>query len=311
MSRLYPRQRRMGRVLVGLMLVLQLAACGSGSVAPIPTGAPPSGPAGSAAPSAAPSTEPAPALLLEVASEGGFINPSANIGALPIVVVDSDGRIYTPGNPASDATAPLVAPVDVRDVGADGAAAILDAIRAAGLDREGGGGGIVADTGSMVFTVVIDGNTIVSRFANGGAPGLPGGAGGPGAPGGDSSGAAAFDLLAQLTDPTKTWGSAAAPAVPYAPAGYRIYEAPGAPRAEPGGPSVPWPLPTGPADFGVPAVPDLGVPGLRSGIVIGDAAAALAPLLASASASATTVFVSSGQSFSLWVRPLFPDELGS
>ncbi len=305
MSKLYSRQPRTRRVLVGLMLVLQLAACGSGSVTPIPTGAPPSGPAESAAPSAAPSTEPAPALLLEVTSEGGFINPSAGIAALPIVVVDADGRIYTPAGPSADGSSPLVEPVDVRDVGSAGAAAILDAIRAAGLDREGGGGGGVADTGSAVFTVVIDGNTIVSRFANGGAPGLPGG---PGAPGGDGAGAAAFDLLAQLTDPTATWGSASAPAVPYAPAGYRIYDAPGAPRAEPGGPSIPWPLAAGPADFGVPAVPDLGVPGLRSGIVTGDAAAALAPLLASA--SATTAFVASGQPYSLWVRPLFPDELG-
>jgi hypothetical protein len=97
------------------MLVLQLAVCGSGSAAPIPTGAPLPGPAGSAAPSAARSTEPAPALLLEVASEGGFINPSANIGALPMVVVDSDGRgcgRCSPTSSAADRPRPSI--VDVK-----------------------------------------------------------------------------------------------------------------------------------------------------------------------------------------------------
>ena len=312
MSTLANHHVRVSVLIVGSLLCLQLAACGSGSASLTPTGVPPSAPAASpdpsAVPSAAPTSVPAPELLLEVTSEGGFINPSANIGALPLVVVDSDGRIYTPGSSATDGPAPLVAPVDVRDVGSDGVAAILDAIRAAGLDHEGSGGGVVADTGSAVFTVVINGNTIVSRFANVGAPGLPG-AGGPGVPGSDAPGAAAFDLLERLTDPTVTWGSTPASPVPYAPAGYRIYDAPVAPATEAGGPPVTWPLPADLAAFGTPAVPDLGVPGLRSGIVTGDAAATLAPVLASA--SATTAFISSGQAYSLWVRPLFPDELAS
>ncbi len=307
------QRARTSVLLVGSLICLQLAACGSGPASLIPTDLPSSWPesstAPSAAPSAAPTSVPAPELLLEVTSEGGFINPSASIGALPLVVVDSDGRIYTPADTRADGGTPLVPPISVRDVGSDGAATILDAIRAAGLDREGSGGGVVADTGSAVFTVVIDGNTIVSRFANGGAPGLPGGAGGPGAPGSDGPGAAAFDLLARLTDPTATWGSASAPPAPYVPAGYRIYDARVAPGTEDGGPSITWPLSTDLADFGTPAVPDLGVPGLRSGIVTGDAAATLAPLLAAA--SATTAVVSSGQAYSLWVRPLFPDELGS
>ncbi len=313
MSTLANHHVRVSVLIVGSLLCLQLAACGSGSASLTPTGVPPSAPENSqdssAAPSAAPTGVPAPELLLEVTSEGGFINPSANIGALPLVVVDSDGRIYTPGSSTAEGPAPLVAPVDVRDVGADGAAAILDAIRTAGLDREGSGGGVVADTGSAVFTVVIDGNTIVSRFANSGGPGLPGGAGGPGAPGSDGPGAAAFDLLGRLTDPTVSWGSAPASPVPYVPAGYRIYDAPVESATEDGGTPIPWPLPTDLASFGTPAVPDLGVPGLRSGIATGDAAATLTPVLASA--SVTTAFISSGQAYSLWVRPLFPDELAS
>ena len=152
---------------------------------------------------------PAPVgLLLEVTSEGGFINPSASIGALPRVVVETDGRIFTPAS-APDGSQPLVPPVEVRDTGPGGAAAILAAIRAAGLDTERSGG-MAADTGSTVFTAVIDGETIVSRFAAGG-PGGPGGpgvgarcarrAGAPAPPGAD-----AFALLARLTGPRRNLG---------------------------------------------------------------------------------------------------------
>jgi hypothetical protein len=297
-------------LLVGITLSAMVAACGSGASTPVPSAAPPSAsPAPSASPSAAPSGAPsAPALLLEVTSEGGFINPSANIAALPDVVVDSDGRIYTPGPMLGAAGSPLVPPVDVRDVGTSGAAAIVDAIRAAGLDHEGSDGGIVADTGSAVFTVVIDGNTIVNRFGRGGGgPGIPGGGGGTG---GDGPGAAAFDLLARLTDPSVAWGGTTAPVTTYDPVGFRVFDAPGTPAgAAAGDKPATWPLSTDLASFGTPAVPDLGVSGLRSAIVTGDAAAMLAPVLDAASAS--TAFVSGGQQYTLWVRPLFPDELGS
>jgi hypothetical protein len=305
------RTRTRRPLLVGATVSLLLAACGSAAPTPSPSGAPPSaGPGASDEPSAAPSTGPASALLLEVTSEGGFINPSAGIAALPDVVVDADGHIYTPAPSLGATGSPLVPPVDVRDVGPAGAGQILEAIRAAGLDHEGEGGGIVADTGSAVFTVVIDGTTIVSRFGRGGGgPGIPGGVGGPGESGGDAPGAAAFDLLARLTDPSVAWGGTVAPLAAYAPVGYRVFDAPGAPAdAAAGGTSVPWPLPTGLAEFGTPAVPDLGVNGLRSGILTGDAAATLAPVLDAATTA--TAFVSGDQPFTLWVRPLFPDELG-
>ena len=88
-------------------------------------------------------------------------------------LMDDDGRIYTPGAPAGE-TQPLVPPVDVRDVGATGAAAIRDAIATAGLDQEEpGGGGIAADTGTTVFTALVDGNMVVNRFVAAG-PGGPG-----------------------------------------------------------------------------------------------------------------------------------------
>jgi hypothetical protein len=66
-----------------------------------------------------------------VTSEGGFINPSANLNALPIVEVLSDGRILTVGPVDAIAPAPLLPTVQVRATGAAGAAAILAAIKEA------------------------------------------------------------------------------------------------------------------------------------------------------------------------------------
>ena len=302
------------RLVPAASLALLLAACGSPSSSPTFSPIPPAvSPGASADPSVSPSASPvagAPGLLLEVTSEGGFINPLATLSAVPTVVVDTDGRIYTPAVNATAAS--IVAPVEVRDVGPQGAARILDAIRAAGLDHERSGGGVAADTGSTVFTAVVDGSIAVSRFVRAGGgpggPGMPGGAGAPGASGGADDGAsAAFALLAQLTDPTVTWGAAAAPETGYTPVGYRVFEAP-AGAVDPAATTVAWPLDTDLAGFGAPAVPDLGATGLRSGVVAGADAAALAPVLATATPD--TAFTSGGRAYRRWVRPPFPDALG-
>ena len=128
-----------------------------------------------------PSSADAATLLLEVTTEGGFINPVATLSSVPSVVVDANGKIYTPGAATGDGT--LVAPVEVRDVGPAGAAAILAALRAAGLDHEEDGSGVAADTGTTVFTAVIDGEQVINRFVRSG-PGGPGQPGGPGGAGG-------------------------------------------------------------------------------------------------------------------------------
>ena len=179
-----------------LSSLVAVAACTGGTptaqpLAPSPT---PAGAGASATPaptapaSEVPSSGGPATLLFEVTTEGGFINPVATLSSVPAVVVDADGKIYTPGAAAGDGT--LVAPVEVRDVGPAGAAAILAAVRAAGLDREEAGSGIAADTGTTVFTAVIDGQQVVNRFVRSGAggPGQPGGAGGEGLGGGTSGG---------------------------------------------------------------------------------------------------------------------------
>jgi hypothetical protein len=323
------RSTHLAVVVAALAALATLAvACGGAPAAPTPvpsrTPIPPGGVTGSGSPSVPPSTPPSTAdpaaagLLLEVTSEGGFINPTASIGSLPRVVVDADGRIFVPAA-APDSSQPLVPPVEVRDTGPGGAAAILAAIRAAGLDTEGSGG-LAADTGSTIFTAVIDGETIVSRFASGGFGGAggPGGGGVPGGPGGGASsppdassppaapGADAFALLARLTDPAETWGAAAAPVTqPFTPDAYLVFVAPAGAAT---GDAAAWPLSTAPDTFGTPALADRGVAGLRSGAVTGADARTLAAGLATAQAGSPVA--SGGSAWSVWVRPVLPDETG-
>ena len=291
------------------VLATLIVACSASSGTPAPS-SPPSAlptastaPSPSTAPSSSPSQSPA-GLLLKVTSEGGFINPAATLAALPIVAVYSDGRIMTPGPVDAIYPGPLLTPIAVRDVGPSGAAAILAAIKQVGLDRPAPAApAIPGDSGTDVFTVVVDGKTTTSRFA-GAQPGHPGGPVGSG----DEERVAALALLDRLSDPDETWGAPAATETRYAPAGYRVYVAPGAPQADPQASQSPvaWPLSTPLSGFGTPAVPDRGIAGLRQGVVLGADAATLGPILERA--STLTAFSSDGSSYTIYARPLLPDE---
>ena len=304
---------------VAASAILVIACTGGPAVtaapSPTPRVSPPPSTGPSAMPSVGPSTAPSagPAtVVLKVTSEGGFINPSASLNALPIVEVLTDGSILTPGAVPAIAPSPLLPTLTLRNVGAAGAAAIVAAIKAARLDQPATGGpGIPGDSGTEIFSVTIDGQTTDTRLAGSG-PGVGGpGVGGPGAGGSADPGkAAAFDLLSKLLDPAETWGAASASPTPYAPLGYRVFVIPGAPQADPATPQFPvaWPLATSLDQFGTPAVPDRGIAGLRQGAVLGADAARLGPILAAATVQ--TPFTSAGASYTLSVRPLLPDELG-
>jgi hypothetical protein len=263
-------------------------------------------PSASAAPAASSSAAAATAgLLLKVTSEGGFINPAATLAVLPTVAVYTDGRIMTPGPVDAIYPGPLLAPVDVRDVGPSGAAAILAAIKQVGLDQPASAGpGIPGDAGTNVFTAVVDGTATTSRVA-GAQPGHPGGP----VASGDEERAAALGLLDRLLDPGETWGAPAAADSRYMPVGYRVYVAPGAPQADSqvSQPPIAWPLATPLAEFGTPSVPDRGIAGLRQGVVLGADATTLRPILERA--TTLTAFTSGGSSYTLHVRPLLPDEV--
>jgi hypothetical protein len=160
-----------------------------------------------------------------------------------------------------------------------------------------------------VFTVVIDGVATTSRFSGGG-PGGPG-VGVGGVTGGAPERTAALDLLNRLLDPAETWGAPSAPEDAYMPSGYRIFAAPTSAQPDPSaGPTpVRWPLTAALDTFGTPAVPDRGIRGLRQGVGLGADAATLTPVFQAA--TTLTTFTSAGKSYTLYVRPLLPDEAGS
>jgi hypothetical protein len=195
----------------------------------------------------------------------------------------------------------------VTDVGPSGAQAIVAAIRAAGLDKPFTGDPGVGnpDSGTTVFAVTLDGVTETTRLhLGGGGPGLPGGLGGSPDPARD----AAQHLLERLHDQAETWGSTPKTSI-LVPTAYRVFVAPGAPAGDgsTSAPSVAWPLATPLDSFGVPAVPDRGITGLRQGAVFGADAATLTPVLQAA--TQLTAFSSGGKLYTLYVRPLLPDEV--
>jgi hypothetical protein len=295
------RRRRAAGAL--FLLALVASACGSATISS-PT--PPV--ATSMTPTVGPSPTPAGVrLLLRITSEGGFIGPAATLATIPQVSVYADGRILTPGALDAIYPGPLLPPVAIRDLGPAGAAAIVAAIRAAGLDKEGAGGGIGnPDAATSVIAVSIDGATVTSRFHFGGGPGGPGLPGGGGSP--DPAIAAAEAFVARLNDPAETWGAANAATSTLTPTAYRIFVAPGEPQGDGSttAPAVAWPLATALEAFGAPAVPDRGITGLRQGVVLGADATTLGPILAAA--SQLTAFSSGGKLYTLYVRPLLPDE---
>jgi hypothetical protein len=301
-----PSASRLRASLAGATLLLLLAGCGA---AASPTAPPSSAPSSPTPTGPLPSPGSAAALILRVTSEGGFINPAATLAALPLVSVYADGRILTPGAIDTIYPGPLVLPVAVRDVGTVGAEAIVAAIRAAGLDQPGlDDGGVAVDTGSTVFSVNLDGSVVTNRLVLGGASG-PGGPGLPGAGSPDPVVSAVEDLLSRLSDPAETWGSASMTSGTLVPTAYRVFVAPGAPAGDLTEPALDWPLATPLADFGVPAVPDRGIAGLRQGALLGDDAVAATAIFSGA--TAISPFRSEGSLFTLYVRPLLPDEVPS
>jgi hypothetical protein len=294
-------------LILAVPLLIVASACGpgtnpgaSGGGSPLPgTSATPGASAGASGGATA-------QLILRVTREGGFIGPAANLNAIPDVSVYADGRIMTPGAVDAIYPGPLLPVVAVRDVGAAGADAIVSAIRAAGLDHASSATpGVPGDTGTTIFAVNVDGAVVTSRIVLGsGLPGHPG----MGSP--DPAAAAAADLLARLQDPDETWGADSVTTTVLAPTAYRVYVAPGGPASDgtlSPEPAVSWPLATPLDQFGTPANPDRGITGLREGAVFGADAATLGPVLAAANSQ--TPFISAGRLYTLYVRPLLPDEV--
>lgn len=132
-------------LLVGLLGVA--TACGDDG-APVDTGSDPDR-----------STEAA----IRISVGGGFVPRGADFGAVPNLVLD-DGTVYTGGAMTMQYPGPPLFPVSTGTVSPSVVDDLLDAARAAGLDRDGvdyGRPGIT-DVGTTTITVVLDGTEHVT-----------------------------------------------------------------------------------------------------------------------------------------------------
>ena len=255
-------------------------------------------------------------LVLRVAYEGGFLQPSAQRVQIPFVSVYADGRIMSAGAVPAIFPGPLMTTVVVRSVGPDGAAAILKAAADAGLtgpDTTYPGNSPPIDMPSTVVTVVHDGQRTASTFGY-----LPPTPASPVVPGGSAGQveAATSALLGRLAS-GDTFGGTVGPEGTYQPLGFQVFATPGDPSAAAPGtsatgpslarPPVDWPLATPLTSFGKPD--PRGADGARVGLVTGADAVALGPILANA--SQLTGFRSGGQVWTLAARPLLPDEVAA
>ena len=306
--------RRLAWCLAAVALVVSAcvgAPAGGSIVSPAPS--PSSGPS-SGSPAPSPSRGPAGTggLIFRVAYVGGFIAPNASRTQLPLVSVYSDGRIITQGATPAIYPGPLLPTLVVRSVGSTGAAAILRAAVDAGL----AGADTTyppappPDAPMTVITVIHDSQRTVSTFGllapAGGQPVDSGLAGGGAV---EQVRAASAALVTRLMS-NDNFGGPAGPDGTYAPQGFRLFVTPGSPApSDPqlARPPVAWPLATPLASFGRPD--SLGGDGARTGDVVGPDSATLGPILAAA--TQITPFSSGGKQWTIFVRPLFPDEVAA
>lgn len=246
-------------------------------------------------------------LVVRISVAGGFINPTAELFALPQIAIYGDGTVLVPDASATSPAVPAVAPMIETTISEAGLQKILTAAADAGMLGKNARyeGGPTAEAATTTFLVAAEGHThTVSVRALG-------------HPGGDPATRAIRDKLAALESalqdiPTFVGrANVTTPQAPYQPTALEVFvvtydNVPAPPRTEA------WPLAQPLASFGQP-MPSAGSgggirgPSLRCGIVTGTELATLQPFLARASPD--SVWNSGGSYFRLTIRPQLPDEL--
>ncbi len=284
---------RLGGALVAAALVL--SGCGFGGPSPSP------GPNESANPS-----PPVAGSVVFRATLVQALPPLARFDWLPLVVGTADGRLFLPGAVAAIYPGPLVPPIIEHAISGRGIELLIDAVRQAGLltgqvDFTGGSlrpgqaaGRLEVVTGGRRYEMIGDPSRAV-RCDDPPARCIPS----PGTP------EAFAHFWLRLSDVPGWLGPEVGPGRPHAAAAYGILVGP--PPEEPvvGQAPTAWPLGSL-ASFGSPLVGD---PERRCGLVTGEAAATLRPLLEAAT-EITPWFDpdAPNRHYGLVVRPLLPGD---
>lgn len=289
-----PLARRLAVSAAAVALVL--AGCGAG--------APPS-------PSPNPNGPPSPPVRDEVVVRATLVQalpPIDELRWLPLLVVTADGRAFLPGPERELYPGPLVPPVEEHAITPRGIEMIIGAAREAGLltdQVDFTGGALRPGEAAGRLEIVADGR----RYEIVGDPSRVVRCGDPPArciPAPRTPEAFAHFWL-RLSEIQGWLGPELGPGRPHAPAAYAIVVGPPS-QEEPGliqEPAV-WPLEPDLGRFGAPLTDD---PGRRCGIVLGEAAAALRPILEAANELTPWIDPSEpGSRYGLTVRPLLPGD---
>jgi len=294
---------------LSMTALLSIAACSAGGSLP-PTETP-----GGGSPTATPFVEAimhpsgADELVLRVEVGGGLMAPGYILSALPTISIYGDGRVITQGPQIEIYPGPALPNLQASRVSEAGLQRILAAAAEAGIlgrDATYPYPGI-ADAPTTTFTVDAGGTTsTVSAYALG-----LGEDASVISPEDAAARADLADFAAGLGDLPGWLGSEVVSAdAPYRADAIRIYAQramPAAQEPEPAPTIVDWPLATPLATFGEP-FRATAEPAMRCGVASGDDLATLRPALESA--NQLTYWRSGGETWSLILRPLLPDESG-
>ena len=279
-------------------------------------------PAGS---SAATPAAMAPAILVRVEYVGGFAPPETMLTAVPTYQLTDDGTEISQGVQVQVFPPPALPSLQAATLTDAGTEAVLDAVRAAGLDvqdQEYINPSAPTDLPNQIITVTLDGKTVTTTLY--GLDQL--------APG-DTSGLAdarnrlqPFLTLISTPPSLRASGQVVAPETFYAFDELQIVAVPadelpaaeGQSALEGSTPTEPvtWPLTTALSGFGIPLSDTVGgegyagtFPGARVDTVSGEDLAAVLPL--AQEASQLTIWESDGEDWVLLLRPLLPGEVGN
>lgn len=245
-------------------------------------------------------------VVLRVTVGGGFVPAEFNLTELPVFSLFGDGSVVTPGPQIAIYPAPALPNLLQRKVSESGVQQILRAAIEAGLegpdrtltdDR-------IADAPTTVFEVVTDGGThTTSAYALG--IDTPGGNGSAG----DREARGRLRRFQERLEGLEQWlqEDQVGAEQQFEPRKTRVFVKPGTPEpSEPGleQPGLDWPLPGDLAAFGGPG----SVLDYRCGVVEGEGLQEL--LDAAERANQLTPWVSQGKTYSVFFRPLLPDESG-
>lgn len=265
--------------------------------------------AGSGGTGGAAATTPAYAadrLVLRVERIGGLVPPSRPRADLPMISVYGDGRFIEPGPVPAVYPGPALPNVQVRRIPPAGLPALIDAVRAAGVDGSGFDFGRppIADATTTRFTVANGHDVIVVEVY---ALGESGGVQGLTAAQVQARNRlrALLDTLSGTAGPTPT--PTGLPSMPgdseaYRPTELAALSVPWTPDPDvPNQAEITWPGPALPGERGTPQ---------GAGCVTAGGADTAEVLAAAERASAITPWVSGGKRWRVALRPLLPDESG-